>query len=94
MIEDQTSKIEFSAHGFWGRYYEENNDGVDGGPCYWILRLFGKKAKEIYEIAQFEELQKNQKHAKQLYEEIIEKYPKTDYARKANERLSVLKEKK
>ena len=52
-----------------------------------------KKAKELFETAQFEELQKNQKHAKQLYEEIIKKYPKTDYARKANERLSVLKNK-
>ncbi len=34
-----------------------------------------KKAKEIFEVAQFEELQKNQEHAVQLYEEIIKKYP-------------------
>ena len=47
-----------------------------------------KKAKELFEIAQFEELQKNQKHARQLYEEIIDKYPETDYAKKAEERLS------
>ena len=52
-----------------------------------------KKAKELFEIAQFEELQKNQKHARQLYEEIVNKYPKTDYAKKAEERLSALKEK-
>jgi TolA-binding protein len=51
-----------------------------------------KKAKELFETAQFEELQKNQVHAKQLYEEIINEYPKTDYAKKAEERLSVLKE--
>ncbi|MBW1911737.1 MAG: hypothetical protein JRI43_00940 [Deltaproteobacteria bacterium] len=50
-----------------------------------------KKAKELFEIAQFEELQKNQVHARQLYEEIINKYPETDYAGKAEERLSVLK---
>ena len=53
-----------------------------------------KKAKELFETAQFEELQKNQVHARQLYEEIINKYPKTDYAKKAEERLSLLKENK
>ena len=47
-----------------------------------------RKARELFEIAQFEELQKNQKHARQLYEEIVNKYPKTDYAKKAEERLS------
>lgn len=51
-----------------------------------------KKAKELFETAQFEELQNNQVHARQLYEEIINEYPKTDYAKKAEERLSVLKE--
>ena len=51
-----------------------------------------KKAKELFETAQFEELQKNQEHAKQLYQEIIKKYPKTDYAKKAEDRLSVLRE--
>ncbi len=52
-----------------------------------------RKAGELFEIAQFEELQKNQKHARQLYEEIVNKYPKTDYAKKAEERLSALIEK-
>ena len=52
-----------------------------------------KKAKELFETAQFEELQKNQKHARQLYEEIIKKYSKTDYAKMAEERLSALKKK-
>ena len=61
-----------------------------------VLVLTGcseKKAQELFEIAQFEELQKNQKHARELYEEIVKKYPETDYARKAEERLSALKEK-
>jgi TolA-binding protein len=53
-----------------------------------------KKAEEIYETAQFEELQKNTVHAKQLYEEIIEKYPDTEYAVKASERLNALEGKK
>ena len=33
------------------------------------------KAAELYEIATFEELQTNTPHARQLYEEIIEKLP-------------------
>jgi TolA-binding protein len=54
----------------------------------------GKKAEELYEIAQFEELQKNQVHARQLYQEIINKYPKNEYAKKAADRLSALQENK
>lgn len=48
------------------------------------------RAKEKYETAQFEELQKNYVHAKQLYQEIIEKYPESDYAEQASERLKTL----
>jgi outer membrane protein assembly factor BamD (BamD/ComL family) len=44
-------------------------------------------AKDLYETAQFEERQNNQAHAKQLYQDITEKYPASDYARKAEERL-------
>ena len=50
----------------------------------------GKRAEELYETAQFEELQRNRKHATQLYREIIEKYPKSEFAKKAAERLSAL----
>jgi outer membrane protein assembly factor BamD (BamD/ComL family) len=50
----------------------------------------GKKAEERYETAQFEELQKNYVHARQLYEEIVAKYPKSEYAVKASERLKAL----
>ena len=50
----------------------------------------GNKAEELFETGQFEELQKNQEHAAQLYEEIIRKYPKSEYAKKAEERLSEL----
>ena len=46
-----------------------------------------KKAEELLEIAAFEELQTNIPHAKQLYQEIIEKYPDTETARKAREAL-------
>ncbi|MBI3353386.1 MAG: outer membrane protein assembly factor BamD [Nitrospirae bacterium] len=50
------------------------------------------KAAGLYDIAQFEELQKNKKHATELYEEIIKKYPDSEYAKKAKERLVKLKE--
>lgn len=49
---------------------------------------------ELYETAQFEEEQFNTKHAKQLYEEILQKYPDSSFAAKAKKRLEVLKEKK
>lgn len=50
----------------------------------------GKKAEEAYETAQFEELQRNYVHARKLYEEILEKYPDSEYAAKASERLKAL----
>jgi len=49
-----------------------------------------QKAGEIYEIAQFEELQENWKHANQLYKEIIFKYPETEVASKAKKQLAKL----
>jgi TolA-binding protein len=51
----------------------------------------GNKAGELYETAGFEELQNNKEHALKLYQEIIEKYPDSDYARKAEERISEIK---
>jgi outer membrane protein assembly factor BamD (BamD/ComL family) len=51
----------------------------------------GDKGKELFETAQFEEKQHNLEHAKQLYGEIAQKYPGSDYARKAEERLAALK---
>jgi len=50
----------------------------------------GKKAQDTYETAQFEELQKNFVHAKKLYQEIVAKYPQSEYAAKASERLKAL----
>ena len=50
----------------------------------------GKKAQEAYETAQFEELQRNYVHAKKLYQEILSKYPESEYAAKASERLKAL----
>jgi outer membrane protein assembly factor BamD (BamD/ComL family) len=50
----------------------------------------GNNAGELFETAEFEELQKNHTHAAQLYKEILEKHPDTEYARKARERLRIL----
>jgi outer membrane protein assembly factor BamD (BamD/ComL family) len=56
-----------------------------------FLRLHSsRKCRIIFETAQFEEVQNNQEHAKQLYSEIIAKYPESEYAKKAKERLSEL----
>lgn len=51
----------------------------------------GGSAKDLYETAEFEELQNNHLHAVQLYSEIIEKYPKSEYASLSKKRLSALK---
>jgi outer membrane protein assembly factor BamD (BamD/ComL family) len=50
----------------------------------------GKKAQETYETAQFEELQRNYAHARKLYQEIVLKYPESEYAEKAAGRLKAL----
>jgi outer membrane protein assembly factor BamD (BamD/ComL family) len=49
------------------------------------------KAGELFETAQFEELQRNHEHAMQLYKEIIEKHAGSEYAKKAEDRLSELR---
>ena len=49
-----------------------------------------KKAADLYETAAFEELQTNTPHARQLYQEIIEKYPDTETALKARQALARL----
>jgi TolA-binding protein len=51
----------------------------------------GDKGKELLDTAQFEEKQHNEEHALKLYEEIVKKYPGTEFAQKASERLRVIK---
>jgi hypothetical protein len=48
------------------------------------------KAAELYETARFEELQRNDAHARELYRKILDSYPGSDYAPKARERLAEL----
>jgi outer membrane protein assembly factor BamD (BamD/ComL family) len=51
----------------------------------------GDNAKELFETAQLEERQHNPSHARQLYEELVQKYPQTEYAKRAEQRLRELK---
>ena len=55
-----------------------------------LLAACGGGAGELYETAQFEELQRNTKHARELYQEILRKYPDAPEAAKAKERLAAL----
>ena len=49
------------------------------------------KAEELFETATLEERQNAPEHAMKLYQEILDKYPKSEYVLKAKERLSALK---
>jgi TolA-binding protein len=53
----------------------------------------GQSAREMFETAQFEELQGNDEHAEELYMKILEKYPESEYAVKAEERFHELMKK-
>jgi len=53
-----------------------------------VIACTGGNGEELFKTAQFEELQNNNEHARQLYEEIIKKYPESEYAIKASSRLS------
>lgn len=58
------------------------------------LVLFGcadNKAAQLLETAKFEELQNNKEHAVQLYEEIAKKYPGSEQAKIAQQKLTELK---
>jgi TolA-binding protein len=58
--------------------------------CILIAACSGDKAKELLEMAEFEERQMNVPHAKQLYEELIRLYPSSQEAEKARARLTSL----
>jgi TolA-binding protein len=56
-----------------------------------LLSCSSNQAEELFKTAEFEELQNNREHARQLYEDILKNYPESDYAGKAADRLSDLK---
>ena len=55
-----------------------------------LLSACGGGAKEMLETAKFEELQRNTKHARELYQEILRKHPESPEAATAKERLAAL----
>ncbi len=55
-----------------------------------LLSCSADKAAELFETAQFEELQNNDAHARQIYEDIVKQYPDSGFAAKAEERLAAM----
>jgi TolA-binding protein len=55
-----------------------------------LVAACGGGAKELLDTAEFEELQRNTTHARELYREILEKHPDSPEAAKAKERLQAL----
>ena len=49
-----------------------------------------RAARDSFELAQFEERQGNGDHARQLYQEILSRYPQSEWAQKAKGRLEAL----
>jgi len=54
------------------------------------LGCYGENPAQILETAQFEELQRNEEHARELYERIITKFPNSEQAGIARTRLAEL----
>ena len=59
-----------------------------------VIGCSANQGKELLETARFEEKQHNREHAMQLYEEIVRKYPHSEAAGQAGERLEQLKKEK
>lgn len=55
-----------------------------------VFTACGDRGKTLYETARLEEVQNSHDHAKELYHEIISKYPDSKYAPMARERLAAL----
>ncbi len=52
----------------------------------------GDGAEEMFETAQFEEVQNNREHARKLYNRILRDHPDSPFATKAKERLAALEQ--
>ncbi len=64
------------------------------GLLVWMLVLplagCGDGAEEMFETAQFEEVQNNQEHARKLYNRILRDHPDSSFAARARERLAAM----
>ena len=54
----------------------------------------GEDPKRLFETAQFEERQNNQSHARELYKQIVQFHPESEWAKQAKIRLTELNAKK
>ena len=53
-----------------------------------VSGCWGESAEQMMKTAEFEELQRNHEHARQLYARIIAEHPDSPEAKKAAERLA------
>lgn len=51
----------------------------------------GEDPRQLFETAQFEEQQHNRAHAQELYEQVIQEHPGSEFAEKARHRLEAWK---
>ena len=58
-----------------------------------LLASCGSSPEELFQTAELELLQTNYPHATQLYQEIIDKHPNSDFAATARIRLKEIKAK-
>ena len=61
--------------------------------CLGLFFGCGSSPKELYETAELEMLQTNYPHATKLYQEIIDKHPKSEFAATAKVRLKEIQKK-
>ena len=67
--------------------------------CWWIAGVLllgmliacGEDPQQLFETARFEEQQNNRVHAQELYEQIIQHHPESEFAEKARQRLEAWK---
>jgi len=67
--------------------------------CRWLglglllgmLMACGEDPQQLFETARFEEQQHNRAHAQELYEQIIQQHPDSEFAEKARQRLEAWK---
>jgi protein involved in sex pheromone biosynthesis len=59
--------------------------------CMALGACSNNQGKQQLETAQFEEKQNNREHAIKLYEEVVTKYPGSPNAKRAQDRLIVLR---
>jgi outer membrane protein assembly factor BamD (BamD/ComL family) len=56
-----------------------------------MLMACGEDPRQLFETARFEEQQHNRAHAQELYEQIIQQHPDSEFAEKARQRLEAWK---